>query len=54
MTPTPTDQRPRDCAHYRFYPNSMWMHRCGYNNLPCKLLFKHCPDFTPKKKIESK
>lgn len=50
-----TEQRPRDCVRYRFYPNSMWMHRCAYNNMPCKILIKNiCPDFTPKTEKDGK
>ncbi len=46
---TPTDRRPSKCRHYEFHRNSLWMHRCAYNGLPCKLLaIKHCPDFAPK------
>lgn len=55
MTMTPTEQRPSDCKYYRFYPNSMCMHRCDNNNMPCKILIKNiCPEFAPKTEKDGK
>lgn len=56
MTKTPTKQQMQTCSHYMFKNmRRLWQHRCAYNNLPCKLLFKtHCPDFTPKTEKDGK
>lgn len=55
MTMTPTKQQMQTCSHYMFKNmRRLWQHRCAYNNLPCKLLFKtHCPDYQPKEKKDN-